>query len=72
MCFSKPKEIQPAPAPPAPEPVPESVAPANTETASTRAQTKIRRKGLSSYRTDLNISGVSGGASSGSGLNVPR
>ena len=68
MCFSSgsaTKEV--APAPPAPEPVPESVAPADASLENGRDSLKIKRKGISNYRTDLNIP-----TSSGSGLNVPR
>ena len=70
MCFggSSPAIPQPAPAPAAPEAVPESVAPADTATTNSKDTVKIKRKGTSTYRTDLNIPS----AGTGGGLNVPR
>lgn len=65
MCFSSPKQPEPAKAPPAPEAVPESVAPVSDEVV----QTRKRNKALSSYRTDI---GFGNFGNSASGLNVPR
>lgn len=68
MCFSTSvKQPDPAPAPPAPEPVPESITPADTTLSNTRDTVNTKRRGLTSYRTDLNIPG----GTAGTGLNVP-
>lgn len=65
MCFSSPKTPTYS-TPPAPEPTPESVAPATEDTGADSL--KIKRKGLTSKRTDLNVPSV---GTSGQGLNVP-
>lgn len=67
MCWSRPKEPEPAKAPPAPEAVPESVAPVSDEVV----QTRKRNKALSSYRTDT-VSAFNNFGNPAAGLNIPR
>ena len=69
MCLggSKTSTVKTAEAPPAPEATPEEVmTPEETTTKSnTRKQTKVKKTGLDTYKSDL------GTDDTGSGINVP-